>query len=299
MEKSAEAHSIPGHAPAVGHDPTADRLAKAQALLLETEMMASLGRLFGIITHEIVNYVSVVSSNLSTLNDYFTSLQKAFAAYEELAGVVGNSSSGVPDTQRLLEKIAKLRKKEDFDLIAEDSPQIFNECREGVSRTQDIVESMRSFAGLKKCSIEPRNLNEGIETTLKLIWGCLKYKCQVHRNLGDVPAISCKLEELNFAFMNLFLEAAGRIEGYGDVTVATEATESTVIVSISDNGACADAEVVSHLLDPKRAMSKLEGRDLGLQVADRIVRNHHGKIEFKSDPKNCNTFLVHLPIAKP
>ena len=49
----------------------------------------------------------------------------------------------------------------------------------------------------------------GLEETLKLTWNMLKYKCDVKKELADLPKVRCHPGQLYQVVMNLLINAAG------------------------------------------------------------------------------------------
>ncbi len=159
------------------------------------------------------------------------------------------------------------------------------------------IEGLRSFARLDEAEVKESDVNESIESTLRVVWNELKYKCEVHKDLGTLPLIRCHPGQLNQVFMNLFVNAAQAIPEKGEITVETQATETEILVRVSDSGSGIPPEALSKLFDPFYTTKPVgQGTGLGLSISHGIVQKHNGTIEVESEMGKGTTFTVRLPI---
>ena len=68
-----------------------------------------------------------------------------------------------------------------------DLADLIEESLSGLSRIEDIVKSLKSFARPDADVSERFNINDCIENTIKLVSNTTKYKVDLHKNLSDVP----------------------------------------------------------------------------------------------------------------
>lgn len=130
-----------------------------------------------------------------------------------------------------------------------------------------------------------------------MIWNELKYKCEVHTHLGELPPLTCHPAQLNQVFMNLLTNAAQAIEEKGEITISTEATDECIVVRISDTGKGIPEENIGKLFDPFFTTKAVgEGTGLGLAIAHGIVEKHKGTIEVESEVGVGTTFIIMLPL---
>jgi len=249
-------------------------LRAAQAQLVQSEKMASLGMLVAGIAHEINTPVGAIASMHDTLT---RSVEKLRAGVTELC-------SGDPAVARRFEPL--------FALI-HDADRVITS---GVERVTTIVRRLRSFARLDEAELKEADINEGIEDTLTLIQHEVKRGITVDRQFGELPKIWCFPGRLNQVFLNLLVNARQAIEGRGTITVATSFVDHHVVVRISDTGVGIPPEHLKRVFDPGFTTKGVGvGTGLGLSICYGIVEDHYGDIRAESAPGRGTTFTVRIP----
>ena len=277
------------------------KLEQAQIQLLQSEKMASVGLLAAGVAHEINNPIGFVSSNLGALEKYAKELLELLAAYESLEALIApdqpnQTTSGAP----LLTQLRTIKERIDLPFLREDLINLLTESHEGITRVKNIVLSLKDFARAGHAEHwEFSDLHTGIESTLKVVWNELKYKCEVVKEYGELPKIRCLLPQLNQVFMNLLINAAQAIEVKGVITIRTGTRNNEVWVEIIDTGKGIAAEHLKSIFDPFFTTKPIgKGTGLGLSVSYSIVQKHQGRIEVDSEPGKGSTFRVCLPIKQ-
>ncbi|MCE5271662.1 HAMP domain-containing protein [bacterium] len=276
-----------------------DKLKQAQSQVLQSEKMASIGQLAAGVAHEINNPVGFVKSNLGTLAEYMEILKKALEHYGSLAERIKQGLACDSEAVReVLEQIEALDREEDLNYILSDLDALIRESSEGVQRVKEIVQNLKSFARVDESESKEADLNEGIEATLKVVWNELKYKTTVIKNLHPLPIIRCNPGQLNQVFMNLLVNAAQAIPERGEIRIDTEATDSEIVIRISDTGTGIPEENISKLFDPFFTTKEVgKGTGLGLSISYGIIQKHNGTIEVDSRLGEGTTFTIRLPIV--
>jgi two-component system sensor histidine kinase PilS (NtrC family) len=106
-------------------------------------------------------------------------------------------------------------------------------------------------------------------------------------------------EQMSQVFLNLALNAFQAMSNGGKLRIATELRPKEqppeVAIRFMDQGEGIDEESLAHVFDPFFT-TKSEGTGLGLSMANRIVHNHEGRIEFSNLAEGGAEFAVHLPL---
>ena len=88
--------------------------------------------------------------------------------------------------------------------------------------------------------------------------------------------------------------------GNGQVRIASKVTDEYVLISVFDNGPGIPESHVEKLLRPferlDTARSNAGGSGLGLAIADRIAKQHHGKLELINRPEGGLEARLSIPI---
>jgi signal transduction histidine kinase len=100
---------------------------------------------------------------------------------------------------------------------------------------------------------------------------------------------------------NLLDNAADAVKGQSDpkVWIKTRCENNFVMVEIMDNGPGIPQENVDRVFEPFFTTKGVGvGTGLGLDIVYRIVQQHGGTIEVRSEP-GCTRFIVRLPTDSP
>jgi two-component system NtrC family sensor kinase len=272
-----------------------EKLNQMQAQLLQSEKMASLGQLSAGVAHELNNPISFVHSNLGTLGEYVGDIQKLLEEYLIMEDSV---RAGKPGAE-FVKKIEKLKEQMDLGSILKDFDKIISQSKEGTQRVKDIVQNLKDFSHADKGELEMADVNQGMESTLNIVWNELKYKASVVKKYGLIPHIECYPQQLNQVFMNLLVNAAQAIEDKGEIRIRTYQQGDNVLVEVTDNGTGIPEESLKHIFEPFFTTKKVgKGTGLGLSVVYGIIQKHRGEIEVESVTGKGSTFRVILPIRQ-
>jgi PAS domain S-box-containing protein len=292
------------------------KLNQMQSQLLQSEKLASLGQLAAGVAHELNNPISFVNSNLGTLSEYVKEIKKLLEKYEKMeriikvenpafrqaqGGELSRTTEGGEDKskEKLSQEIDELKEQIDLDFVLGDFDKIISESQEGTQRVKSIVQNLRDFSHVDKGEFKFADINQGIESTLNIVWNELKYKAEVIKEYGDIPQIECLPQQLNQVFMNLLLNAAQAITTHGEIRIRTYQATNNVVVEISDTGIGIPKDNLPRIFEPFFTTKEVgKGTGLGLSVAYGIVQKHNGKIEVESEVNKRTTFRVILPYGR-
>ncbi len=266
-----------------------------ESQLVQSDKMASIGQLAAGVAHEINNPIGFVTSNLGTLANYVQSYERILKGFETaLSGLEPEIRSHVVQA---LAPVEKMWREEDLDYIRQDVPALLEESTGGLQRVKEIVQNLKSFARLDEAVVKEADINEGLESTLKVVWNELKYRCDVVRKYGQLPLLQCFPGQLNQVFMNLLVNAAQAITEHGTITIETSATDTDVFVRIRDTGRGIPPENLTRLFTPFFTTKPVgSGTGLGLSISYGIVKKHGGEIRVDSEVGVGTGFEIRLPL---
>jgi two-component system, NtrC family, sensor kinase len=270
------------------------RLQQAQAQLVQSEKMASVGQLAAGIAHEINNPMAFIASNISTLGKYLQSVSIILNRYHDYQQFT--EASVDIDARVILDDIDTLKREHDLDFILDDFPQMLIESRDGAARVTEIVQGLRNFSRLDDSELTDADLNECIETTIKVAWNELKYKCEVDRRYSELPQIRCRAGQINQVILNLLINAAQAIEQHGTITIETRCDDHSIYLSVHDTGLGISKDNLSKIFNPFFTTKEIgKGTGLGLSISYAIVEKHGGKLTVDSELGHGATFTIQLP----
>jgi signal transduction histidine kinase len=242
-------------------------LRQTQVQLVQSEKMASLGRLVAGVAHEINNPVSFIATSVTPL---VRRLERAGAAAPS-------------DVRRLLTE----------------AEEIVGIMARGAERTAAIVQDLRSFSRLGEATRKPVDLHEGIDTTLRLLEPRWRDRITIHRDYGDLPPVECDPGQLNQVFMNVLANACDAIGSSGNIWIATRVDGDLADVAIRDDGPGIPPDVVDHVFDPFFTTKDVGGgTGLGLAISHQVVTAHGGTIELETAPGTGTTVRIRVPIQQ-
>jgi signal transduction histidine kinase len=247
--------------------------AEAEAQLIQSEKMASLGLLMAGLAHEINTPLGAIHSNNDTIARSVEKIKELLERDESLA--VDNKRSQM----RLVQIMQEL-------------------CRNNSLATErliDIVGSLKNFARLDEAELKKADIHEGIESTLTIVQHQLKNRIRVEKQFGNIPLVECYPNRLNQVFMNLLINAAQAIPDRGTITIKTSRKGEFVKIAIADTGIGIPEENLSKVFDPGFTTKGVGvGTGLGLSICYKIIQEHQGKIQVESD--QGTTFTITLPL---
>lgn len=261
-----------------------------QSQLIHQEKMASLGRIVAGIAHELNNPINFVHGNLPYLKEYFEEMKSLIACFDEL-----------PEEHQELARAAK--KKINYEFVITDLDNIIADLVEGTDRIRQIIRNLRSFSRLDEAELKEASIEEGIESTLKLLnqyYG--RDKVQVELQFCGLPAVTCYPGKLNQVWMNLLSNAAQALGNRADglVRISTNLDGEHFLVTIEDNGPGIKSGDQSKIFEPFFTTKAVgQGTGLGLSISHSIVERHGGHIWFESTPGKGTKFLVRIPLVAP
>ena len=267
---------------------------QAQARLLQSEKMASVGLLAAGVAHEINNPLGFVMSNLSTLDNYAKQYRDLIAAYEKLFTLKDSQAR-----KAQFRHIQALKQTYDLEFINQDLDELLADTHEGSQRVRDIVKGLKSFSHVDQAeTMQLTDLNECVESTLKVANNELKYHCDITTHLQPLPRTYCMAGQIKQVILNMLVNAGQAIAEAGEICIETVVVDNTIELSIRDNGSGIAPEHLSKLFDPFYTTKQVgEGTGLGLSISYGIVvDDHKGDIRVESELGQGTCFTIVLPI---
>jgi signal transduction histidine kinase len=177
------------------------------------------------------------------------------------------------------------------------------EIQEATRRISDLVQAVKTYSYMDQTPISEVDVEAGIDVTLRMFQHQLKHGFEVKKKFsGRLPKIPANGSELNQVWTNLIdnaISAMGAMpEGEKALEVSTTLEPDAVLVQFADSGPGIPKEIQGRIFDPFFTTKPVgEGTGLGLDIVQRIVRNHQGTIRVESKPGRT-VFQVRLPLVR-
>jgi two-component system, NtrC family, sensor kinase len=262
-------------------------LRQAHTIMLQQEKMASIGSLAAGIAHEINNPMGFISSNLRTLNTYFSKAK-------DMLGYYRNVVSSIPELMKTTqEKWRQLK----LDFVLEDSDSLINESLSGADRITVIVKNLRAVSHIDDTETGLLDINSEIDSIIILLNHETPPGTRFIKNYSIIPGFHCRLALLSQAFLNILLNALQcRLEGL-EVTITTVSDGDSIYITIADNGPGIPEDIRTRIFEPFFTTKDVgKGKGLGLTTAYDAITSHNGSIVVEN--KNGASFKIKLPIRE-
>ncbi|AIE84490.1 ATP-binding protein [Fimbriimonas ginsengisoli] len=172
------------------------------------------------------------------------------------------------------------------------------EIETSTGRIADLVSSIKGYSAMDQASVQNVDVRPGLEDTLTMLGHKIRRKeIRVVKEFApDTPVINAIPGELNQVWTNLIDNAVDAMANGGTLKVRTEAEGDCLLVEIEDNGSGIPEEIRDRIFDPFFTTKPVgEGTGLGLDIAYKIVTDHHdGDIRVDSEPGRT-VFQIRLP----
>lgn len=268
-------------------------LRETQAALVQSEKMASLGRLASGMAHEINNPITSVLNNLAVLHRDTEGVLAILDVYRQ----------GITALEQCAPELAcearRLEKEKDLAFFYNNLGKITDGMRKGLMRIRNIVHNLADFAHLDEAERKEVDINAALASVAQILQHDLSAKdLRLDADFQPLPMLWGQPSKLNQVFLNLLVNAIQACEPQGTISLRTRAEDGWVIVEIEDNGVGIAVADLPHIFEPFFTTKPVgEGTGLGLAVSYGIVRDHGGLIAASSEPGKGSTFCVRLPVA--
>ncbi|MFH1654584.1 MAG: ATP-binding protein [Pseudomonadota bacterium] len=230
---------------------------RLQREVIQQEKMAAIGILAGGVAHEINNPLSGIIA--------FTQLLKKDVGEQE----------SIKEDLKEIEKAALRCKK----IVA------------------DLLDYSRASREQERC---PVDLNGLLERIFPFIKGELtSYNVNFNFEEGKgIPPVIGNPDRLQQVFLNLMTNACHSMPHGGKLSVRTSQKDSAVRIEVEDSGVGIPEKDMNKIFDPFFTTKEPgKGTGLGLSISYRIIKEHGGRIEAKSEEGKGTLFSVELPVA--
>ncbi|MBN1916320.1 MAG: PAS domain-containing protein [Verrucomicrobia bacterium] len=171
-------------------------------------------------------------------------------------------------------------------------------------RLNHIIEQFLSYAREREPLLAPHNMRTIVEEIVTLFSNDARaaHITRIELHAPSEPLfVMADVEQLRQVVFNLLRNATEAMPQGGriDITIETDGPDADELcVRVRDTGCGIPAEVLDQVFEPFYS-TKRRGTGIGLALAEKIVRAHHGTISVESEPGRGTEFIIVLPRVNP
>ncbi len=244
------------------------QLKENEMQLVQSEKLASLGRMSAGIIHEINNPLNFATTGLFTLRKKGKHL--------------------APEQQA-------------------DYAEVIADVEDGLKRVQNIVSDLRMFTHPNTEQLDPVPVAEIVTPALRFTSNEWRDRVRIEQKFAENQTILANKNRLIQVVVNLLQNSLGALKTKtfpaGEsptVWIEGRVENGHSILSIRDNGSGIDAKHLDKIFDPFFTTKEVgEGMGLGLSICYSIVQEYGGKISVKTEAGKFCEFSLEFPVKTP
>ena len=250
-------------------------LENTQKKLIQSEKMASLGKMIAGLTHEINNPVNFIYTSLNPLKKNIGLIVNLLDKFIDL--------ETFSDKDKFMQDIVILKKNINLNRRIDNIQSLIEGIVEGADRLVKIVRDMQYFNRNETKQNDEIEIGKNIESTLKLLEHKFGTRIKIEKEYLSKAKIKANAIQINQVLTNIISNAIQAIENNGIINIRTYDKEENVYIEITDNGKGISEEIINKIFDPfYTTKSENEGMGLGLSICYEIIKNHGGNIYIES-----------------
>lgn len=167
-----------------------------------------------------------------------------------------------------------------------------------VEKVSKIVYSLKNFA---RFDVEGKkvlySIHDSIDVVLTLYHNLIKQGIDINKEYHLDKQVLIVPDQINQVWTNIIHNAIHAMSGKGTLNIKTFTKEDQAVVSISDTGKGMTEDIKKKIFEPFfTTKPEGEGTGLGLDIVNKIINNHKGRIEVESEVGVGTTFKIYLPL---
>lgn len=265
-----------------------EELKIAQRQLVQSEKMASLGRLVAGVAHELNNPISFVFGNMHALKRYERRLQQYLGAIHD----------GVPATDQ-----EALRKKLKVDRILQDIAPLIDGSLEGAERVSEIVANLRQFTTPQEQTPADFDVVRVLNSSVQWLSKASRIKPEIISNLPPKLYICNREGLVQQILINLVQNAFDALEAHPqpEIELNLERQGEKIAISIHDNGSGIAEHDLIKVFDPFFTTKPVgKGTGLGLYISYGLATDRcMGDLRCANHKDGGAVFTLELPLELP
>ena len=243
---------------------TIQKLTEAESQLVQSEKMASLGRMSAGIIHEINNPLNFATTSLFTLR---------------------KKAKHIPPDQKV------------------DYEDTLKDVEDGITRVKNIVSDLRMFTHPSSDEQDQVDASEVVASAMRFLSNELKDKVAIEQKLLEHQTVHANKNKLIHVFVNLIQNSldALRSKPFNNgerptIWIEGRMEKGASCLIVRDNGPGIAQEHLDKIFDPFFTTKEVgEGMGLGLSICYRIMHESQGRISVRTEVGKFCEFTLEFP----
>ncbi len=263
------------------------KLKDTQTQLVQSEKMASLGRLVAGVAHELNNPISFVYANMFSMTEYQNRIKHYLNAVHK-----GVSA----------EELKQLREKLNIDELMEDIEPLVAGSMEGAERVKEIVKNLQKFATPHQESEKKFEIVEVVKRAVSWVVKASPISIELLENYPKEVWISNKEGYIHQILINLVQNAIDAIDGIDkpQIRLSVEVEKKCLTIKVADNGHGIKESDLLKIFDPFFTTKPVgDGTGLGLYISYGLAKDQcGGDLSVKNLKQGGAEFCLSLPFEE-
>jgi two-component system, NtrC family, nitrogen regulation sensor histidine kinase NtrY len=233
---------------------------------LDKKELDSWQRLIRVLTHEIMNSISPITSLTGVISGYFK-----------------NKDDETPVS---LEHI-------DHQVVSKTLSGL-NTIEETGKGLLDFVDKYRSLTSLPKPNLSKFNIDKLFRKCIILMESTIPDHIKITSGIfPDAISIVADYAQVEQILINLIKNAVEALSGKKDGTIQLKAfyADDGTLIQVEDNGIGISGDIIEEIFVPFYT-TKENGSGIGLSLSKQIMQNHNGAISVNSEPDRGSKFTL-------
>lgn len=167
------------------------------------------------------------------------------------------------------------------------------------TRLERLLTNLLDFARPRVPEYRDSDIGKTFDTVIELVGHAAgRSGIQLRMEVApEMPAFEGDPEQLRQVILNLTLNAIQAMPSGGEIVLAAQQENSSVLIQVRDQGAGISAEDLGRIFDPFFT-TKANGTGLGLAVSHQIIAQHNGSLKAERNSGPGMTFSIVLPMRQ-
>ncbi len=257
-----------------------------QQQLMQASKMVALGTLVSGVAHEVNNPNNFIMLNSPILKEAWDNALPILQKYYEENGdfIIGGMN---------------------YSEMRVNIPTLFSGISDGAKRIKQIVDDLKNYVRDNTADLtQSVDINEVLKSAVSLLSNMIK-KSTNHFSIEygrDLPLLKGNFQRLEQVMINLVQNACQALPDAQKgifITIQFDRKASNIVINVRDEGMGIPPETLLNITDPFfTTKHESGGVGLGLSISSKIVEEHGGTLNFKSEIGTGTTAEITLPVDR-